>query len=236
MQHFGTTPWTLVLDAQSALTSRGQQAIASLCELYWYPLYAYLRRRGHSADDAQDLTQGFFAYVLEHHALDVVDRTRGRFRSFLLAALNHYVSNTRDKDRAEKRGGCTPRVSLDYCTAEARYIRELADRWTPETVFDRNWALAVLERVLARVCHDCHTAGKGELFEHLKVFLTGDRVDVSYHELARRLGVTDGALKQAVHRLRRRYRDVLYEEIGRTVSTLDDIEAELQYLMAAVTV
>jgi RNA polymerase sigma-70 factor (ECF subfamily) len=145
------------------------------------------------------------------------------------------VSNTRDKDRAQKRGGSIPRVSLDYCSAEARYIREPADRWTPENVFDRNWALAVLERVLARVRDDCRTDGKGELFEHLQVFLTGDRVDVSYHQLAGRLSMTDGALKQAVHRLRRRYREVLYDEIGRTVSTVDDIESELQYLMAAVT-
>src|SRR5437762_14341121 len=114
MEHFVTTSWSLIVDAQTEHTPHGQQALAALCELYWYPLYAYLRRRGHSADDAQDLTQGFFAYLLEHHALYVVDQTRGRFRSFLLAALNHYVSNARDRHRAQKRGGAAPRVSLDH--------------------------------------------------------------------------------------------------------------------------
>ena len=235
MERFGTTPWTLVLDAQTAITSGGQRALAALCELYWYPLYAYLRRRGHSPEDAQDLTQGFFAYFLEHHALQAVDQTRGRFRSFLLAALNHYVSNARDRDRAQKRGGTAARVSFDHGTAEARYAREPADRWTPERVFDRNWALTVLDHVLARVRDDYRTDGKGELFEHLNVCLTGDRVDVSYRELGGMLGMTEGAVKQAVHRLRRRYREILYAEIGRTVSTVDQIDRELQYLMAAVT-
>jgi RNA polymerase sigma factor (sigma-70 family) len=235
MAHFATTRWTLVVDAQTALTPRGQQALATLCELYWYPLYAYLRRRGYSADDAQDLTQGFFAYLLEHHALDVVDKSRGRFRSFLLAALNHYVSNARDRDRAQKRGGAAPRISLDTLTAEERYTLEPADPWTPEKVFDRNWALTVLDHVLERVRHDCHAQGHGELFEHLKIFLTGERADLSYRDRGAVLGMTEGAVKQAVHRLRRRYREALYDEIGSTVSTEDDIERELQYLMAAVT-
>lgn len=235
MTHFATTRWTLVLDAQTACTPRGQQALETLCALYWYPLYAYLRRRGHNAEDAQDLTQGFFTYLLEHHALQVVDQTRGRFRSFLLAALSHYVANARDRDRAKKRGGTSVRVSLDQYTAEGRYVCEPADRWTPENVFDRNWALTLLDRVLARVRDELHAEGKGELFEHLNMFLTGDRVDVSYRELGGRLGMTEGAVKQAVHRLRRRYRDVLYDEVGRTVSAADEIELELQYLMAAVT-
>jgi RNA polymerase sigma-70 factor (ECF subfamily) len=236
MEHFATTRWTLVLDAQTARTPRGQQALATLCEVYWYPLYAYLRRRGHSADDAQDLTQGFFASLLEHDALDTVDKTRGRFRSFLLAALNHHVSNARDRERTKKRGGSVPHVSLDHVNAKERYEREPADQWTPERAFDRNWALAVLDRVLSRVRDECHKKGKQLLFEHLKICLTGDRSDVSYHQLGLRLEMSDGAVKQAVHRLRRRYREVLYDEIGRTVSTMDDIERELQYLIAALTI
>ena len=235
MEHFATTRWTLVLDAQGTLSPRGQQALATLCELYWYPLYAYLRRRGHSAEDAQDLTQGFFASLLEHHALRKVDKTRGRFRSFLLAALNHYVSNARDRDRTQKRGGSVVHVSLDHAAAEERYEREPVDRWTPENVFDRNWALTLLAGVLSRVHAECHRKGKGVLFEHMKPFLTGDQVDVSYHQLGLTLEMSEGAVKQAVHRLRRRYREVLYDEISRTVSTMDDIEPELQYLIGALT-
>jgi len=235
MEHFATTRWTLVLDAQTALTPRGQQALATLCEEYWYPLYAYLRRRGHSAEDAQDLTQGFFASLLEHHALHAVDKTRGRFRSFLLAALNHYVSNAGDRDRAKKRGGSVPHLSLDHAAAEKRYEREPLDRWTPETVFDRNWALTVLDRVLSRVREECHSQGKGLLFEYMKMFLTGDQADVSYRQLGLRLDMSEGAVKQAVHRLRRRYRELLHDEIGRTVSTMDDTERELQYLIAALS-
>src|SRR5438552_935643 len=180
MEHFVTTSWSLIVDAQTEHTPHGQQALAALCELYWYPLYAYLRRRGHSADDAQDLTQGFFVYLLEHHTLHRVDKIRGRFRSFLLASLNHYVSNARDSECTQKRGGGTPRLSLDSGSAEERYLREPADRWTPAKVFDRNWALTVLDHVLARVQSDCQTNGKAELFEYLKTCLTGEPLDVSY--------------------------------------------------------
>ena len=233
---FETTRGSPVPGAGTELTPRGREALATLCELYWYPLYAYLRRRNHSAEDAQDLTQGFFARLLEKHALNTVDRTRGRFRSFLLASLDHYVSNERDRDRAQKRGGGTPPISLDGTTAEDRYRREPPDPWTPEKIFDRNWALTLLGRVLARLRTDLHSEGKGELFDHLKVYLAGEQGALSYHELGTALGMSEGAVKVAVHRLRRRYRDLLYDEIAQTVSTQEEIDLELQYLMESVKI
>jgi RNA polymerase sigma-70 factor (ECF subfamily) len=234
MEHFATTRWSLVLDAGTELTPRGRAALATLCELYWYPLYAYLRRRNHSAEDAQDLTQGFFARLLEKHALHIVDRTRGRFRSFLLASLDHYVSNERDRDRAQKRGGGTSPISLDAAMAEDRYKLEPPDPWTPEKIFDRNWALTLLGRVLERLRTDLHAEGKGELFDHLKVYLAGEQGAPSYREIGAALGMSEGAVKVAVHRLRRRYRDLLYDEIAQTVSTQEEVELELQYLMESV--
>jgi RNA polymerase sigma-70 factor (ECF subfamily) len=234
MEHFATTRWSLIVDAQSERTPQGQRALATLCELYWYPLYAYLRRRGHTAEDAQDLTQGFFSYLLEHSTLGVADRARGRFRSFLLAALNHYVSNVRDWERAQKRGGASPRLSIDTATAEGRFVREPADLRTPDKVFDRQWALTVLDEVLMHVQMDCQSHGSGELFERLKWCLTGDRADATYRELGVALGMTEGAVKQAVHRLRRQYRRTLYAEIAKTVSAADDVEGELHHLIAAL--
>ena len=234
MEHFATTRWSLVLDAGTALTPRGHAALSTLCELYWYPLYSYLRRRGHTAEDAQDLTQGFFARLLEKHTLNVVDRSRGRFRSFLLSSLDHYVSNERDRSRAQKRGSGTPPISLDVATAEDRYVREPADPLTPERIFDRNWALAVLDRVLNRLRAELHEAGKDDLFENLKGYLTGDQAAGSYHVVGASLGLTEGALKVAVHRLRRRYRALLYDEIAQTVATPEEVELELQYLIEAI--
>jgi DNA-directed RNA polymerase specialized sigma24 family protein len=235
MEHFATTRWSLVLDASSELTPLGRDALATLCELYWYPLYAYLRRRGHNAADAQDLTQGFFVHLLETGALRIADRTRGRFRSFLLASLNHYCANTRDRDRAQKRGGGAPQISLDRTTAEDRYLCEPADHTTPETVFDRHWALTVLDRVFRRLRADMHAEGRGELFEHLKVYLTGEAGSVLYSTVGLTLGMSEGAVKVAVHRMRRRYRDLLHQEIAQTVVTADDVELELQYLIAALS-
>ena len=234
MARFATTRWSLVLDAGTALTPRGHAALSTLCELYWYPLYSYLRRRGHTAEDAQDLTQGFFARLLEKHTLNVVDRSRGRFRSFLLGSLDNYVSNERDRSRAQKRGSGTPPISLDVAMAEDRYVREPEDPLTPERIFDRNWALAVLDRVLNRLRAELHEAGKDDLFENLKGYLTGDQAAGSYQVVGASLGLTEGALKVAVHRLRRRYRTLLYDEIAQTVATPEEVELELQYLIEAI--
>ena len=233
---FATTRWSLVLDAGAELTPRGRAALATLCELYWYPLYAYLRRRGQTAEDAQDLTQGFFARLLEKQALNVVDPSRGRFRSFLLASLDHYVSNQRDRDHAQKRGGSTPPISLDIAMAEDLYTREPADPWTPEKIFDRNWALALLGRVLARLREELHAEGKGELVDALQGYLSTDETPASYEELGKKLNMTEGALRVAVHRLRRRYRAVLYDEIAQTVATPEEIDLELEYLIDAIKI
>jgi len=231
---FATTRWSLVLDAGAEMTPRGRAALGTLCELYWYPLYAYLRRRGQTAEDAQDLTQGFFARLLEKQALNVVDPSRGRFRSFLLASLDHYVSNQRDRDQAQKRGGSTPPISLDIAMAEDLYTREPADPWTPEKIFDRNWALALLGRVLARLREELHAEGKGEFVDALQGYLSTDEAPASYEELAKKLNMTEGALRVAVHRLRRRYRAVLYDEIAQTVATPEEIDLELEYLIDAI--
>ena len=236
MEHFATTRWSLVLDARESLTPQAQGALASLCELYWYPLYAYLRRRGHTVENAQDLTQGFFARLLEKRSLRVVDRARGRFRSFLLASLDNYVSNERDREYAQKRGGGTFTFSLDGSEAEERYRLEPQDQLTPETIFDRNWALTVLDRVLTKLSTDLHAEGKGELFERLKPCLIGDPDRGSYQELAEALGMTEAAVKVAVHRLRRRYRQRLHAEIAQTVEHPEDVDLELRHLIAAVKV
>src|SRR3954447_25209825 len=236
MEHFATTRWSLVLEAGTELTPRGRAALATLCELYWYPLYSYLRRRGRTAEDAQDLTQGFFARLLEKQSLQVVDRSRGRFRSFLLASLDHYVSNERDHAQAEKRGGATPPISLDVGAAEDCYVREPADPWTPEKIFDRNWALALLGRVLSRVRGELYDAGKGDLFDALQGYLSGEEAPASYQDAGRKLTMSDGALRVAVHRLRKRYRAVFYDEIAQTVATPEEIELELQYLIDAIKV
>lgn len=235
MGHFVTTSWSLVAAAHTTQTPEGREAMATLCDRYWYPLYAYLRRRGHTADEAQDLTQGFFLFLLEHHTLERVDQRRGRFRSFLLASLNHYVSNAHDWERAQKRGGGTPRCSLDTDVAEARYRHDLVDRCTPEAIFDRDWALAVLEQVLTWVEFDYQKAGNDDLFQRLKGCLTGQPVDASYREIGVTLGMSEAAVKQAVHRLRGSYRHRLYDVLATTVSTPDQIEPELQHLIGALT-
>jgi RNA polymerase sigma-70 factor (ECF subfamily) len=234
MAPFATTRWSLVLDAGAEPTPRGHEALATLCGLYWYPLYSYLRRRGHSAEDAQDLTQGFFARLLEKHALQVVDPERGRFRSFLLASLDHYVSNERDRDRAQKRGSGTPPISLDVAVAEDRYVREPSDPLTPELIFNRNWALAVLDRVLQRLRTELQDEGKGQLFESVKGYLTGADAPGSYQQVGSAIGMSEGALKVAVHRLRRRYRALLYDEIAQTVATPEEVELELRHLIEAI--
>jgi DNA-directed RNA polymerase specialized sigma24 family protein len=234
MEHFATTRWSLVLEAGAELTPRGRAALATLCELYWYPLYSYLRRRGKTAEDAQDLTQGFFARLLEKQTLQVADRARGRFRSFLLASLDHYVSNERDHAQAQKRGGSTPPISLDLAMAEDCYIREPADPWTPEKIFDRNWALALLGRVLSRLRRELHDDGKGPLFDALQGYLSGDEAPASYQQVGKSLNMTDGALRVVVHRLRRRYRTLLYDEIAQTVGTPEEIDLELHYLIDAI--
>jgi RNA polymerase sigma-70 factor (ECF subfamily) len=224
-----------VLAAGSARPSPdGDAALATLCETYWYPLYAFLRSRHHSAEDAQDLTQAFFARLLEKGAIRQADPARGRFRSFLLVSLKHFVANERDRAIATKRGGGVPILSLEIDTAEGRFQMEPPSDETPERVFDRRWALALLDRVMSQLGAETSGRGNPAQFDHLKVYLTGDHPHLSYAETASGLETSEGAIKVAVHRLRRRFRDLVHEEIAHTVSSPEEIEDELRHLWASV--
>jgi RNA polymerase sigma-70 factor (ECF subfamily) len=231
---FATTHWSLIAAAQDADSSQAQAALAELCDAYWYPLYAYIRRQGVPAEEAQDLTQEFFARLLEKHWLDGVDRTKGTFRSFLLTACQHFLANERDRARAQKRGGDRKTVSIDLGNAEARYVREPAHHLTAEKLYSRRWALTLLEQVLARLRDTFVQAGKEALFDRLRIFLQGERQGTSYGHLADELGMTEGAVKVAVHRLRRQYRDLLRAEIARTLDDPTRIDEEIRDLFAAL--
>ncbi len=211
-------------------SGQSQEALATLCEAYWYPLYACLRRRGVSTDDAQDLTQGFLARVIEKGALARADPARGRFRSFLLKSLTYYAANERDRVVARKRGGPLP----DLDGAEARYQLEPHSDLTPERLFERRWALTLLSRVLARLRLEFGAAGKEPTFDALKRWLTGDGGGASYRETAAGLGLSEPAVRVAVHRMRRRYQALLREEVGRTVATPRDVDGEIEYLRRAI--
>jgi RNA polymerase sigma-70 factor (ECF subfamily) len=232
---FATTRWSLVLAAGQKPDVRSADALTGLCEMYWYPVYAFIRRQGYRAEECADLTQEFFARVLEKNYFHDADPARGRFRAFLCASIRHFLSNERDRARTLKRGGTLPPISLDVETAEGTYQLEPRDDLTPEKLFDRGWALILLERVLARLRDNHAAAGKGELFDHLKGFLTGDSAGQPYAEIAKATGMTEGAVKVAVHRLRRHFRDTLIQEIADTVSEPADIDAEIAYLMKAVS-
>ena len=201
-----------------------------LCESYWYPLYAFLRRRGHSADDAQDLTQAFFARLLEKRALRLADPARGLFRTFLLTAVKNFAANEWQRQMAQKRGGRSATVSLDFETAEGRFQREPATDETPEKVFDRVWALTLLERALGQLRAEYVERGKGTQFERLAPYLTGDQRQPGYADTGAALGMSEGAVKVAVHRMRQEFREVLRDEIAQTVSTDEEMEDELRHL------
>jgi RNA polymerase sigma factor (sigma-70 family) len=229
---FATTRWSLVVAAQQGAAPEAHDALADLCRLYWYPLYAYIRRRGHDTNQAEDLTQAFFARLLEKDGLAAVTPARGRFRSFLLAACQNFLANERERANALKRGGGRV-VSLDLGDADGRYRREPDHSETPERLFERRWALTLLARVLGRLREDYEAAGKGRLFEALKGQLTGDGT-APYAALGEELGMTQAAVKTAVHRLRRRYGELLREEIGETVATQAEIDSEIQALFRAL--
>jgi RNA polymerase sigma-70 factor (ECF subfamily) len=230
---FATTRWSLVVAAQGE-SPAAREALAELCRLYWYPLYAYVRRRGHGDDEAQDLTQEFFARLLERDDLAKLDQTRGRFRAFLLAACRHFLSNQRDRAHALKRGGACRQLSLDFADADRRYAAEPSHEQTPERLFERRWALTLLEHVVQRLRRQYETAGQPALFERLKGSLTGAAAD-SHAEAAAALGMTEGAVKVAAHRLRTRYRDLLRDEIGQTVEDPAAVDDEIRALFTALT-
>jgi RNA polymerase sigma factor (sigma-70 family) len=231
---FAATRWTLVLSAaRDHWSAHAAEAMAELCRLYWYPLYAFVRRRGFETHEAEDLTQEFFSRLLSKNYLTSVGPEKGKFRSFLLASLQHFLTNEWDRTQAQKRGGGRTIVSLDGLTTESRYLLEPFDRQTPEKLFERQWALTVLDRVLTRLETQWNDDGKTVLFQRLKGCLVGSEA-AGYAEIGAPLGMTAAAVKVAVHRLRRRYRELLREEIGHTVSSPEEIDEELRYLLACV--
>ena len=230
---FPTTRWTLVVAAGDPQRKEARSALASLCENYWYPLYAYLRRRGYPADQAQDLTQEFFVRLLEGRYLDRADPEKGRFRSFLLTSLKFFVADEGDRQRASKRGGGVL-VPLEFSSGEDRYQREPAHDETPERIYERRWALSMLDRVVERLRNEFVQHGRAEHFERLKMFLLGQS-DAPYAALAREMNTSEGALKVAIHRLRKRYRDLFRQEIADTVADPAEVESELRYLAAVLT-
>jgi RNA polymerase sigma-70 factor (ECF subfamily) len=229
MPRFATTRWSLVAAAKDPAA---RQALAELCGLYWYPVYAFVRRGGHAAEDAADLTQGFFARLIEKAGIAGADPAKGRFRSYLLGACRHFLANEHDRAAAKKRGGGRVIGSLDFTDAERRYAAEPADGRTPEQIFERRWALTLLDGVLGSLRAEYASGGQEVLFDRLKASLTGEAGP--HADLAAELGLTEGAVKVAAHRLRRRYRDRLRAAIAETVATPDDVEAEIRDLFAAL--
>jgi RNA polymerase sigma-70 factor (ECF subfamily) len=233
---FHTTRWTIVMRAAQSQAQGGHSAFAELCRLYWYPLYIFARRRGHSPDDAQDLTQGFFLHVVEHRALTGVDRLKGKFRSFLLASFQNHLSDAGDRARRLKRGGDKEFVQLDAEAAEERYRLEPVEFLTPEKMFDARWAMTVLEEALKQLRQEYASAGKTSTFEALKAFLDPNNsiAPPSYDEVANQLQVTTGGAKTLIHRLRKRYTSLLREEVGRTVSDPTEVDEEIHALCEAL--
>jgi|SRR5665213_413385 len=227
---FALTHWSVVSAAGNCDTTHSRAALEQLCQAYWYPLYAYVRRRGHSPEDAEDLTQEFFARLLENKWVGRADRQKGRFRSFLLSAMNHFLRDEWDRARAQKRGGGVKAAPLQLDTAETRYGHEAADTVTPEQNYERRWALALLEQVVYRLRAEYEQSGRVELFAALHPCLVGDRTAQPYAELAANLGVSEGTVKSAVHRLRSRYRELLRHEIAQTVAEPGEVDEELRHL------
>jgi RNA polymerase sigma factor (sigma-70 family) len=229
---FAVTRWSVVL-AAAGDDPAARGALGILCRTYWYPLYAFVRRQGHQPHDAQDLTQEFFSRLLEKGWLDGVAREKGKFRSFLLASMKHFLSNERDRARAQKRGGGRPPISLDTHSAESRYAMEPVDVATPEKIFERRWAMTLLEQVLARLRDEMTSRGNAALFDELKASLSGQQS--SYGQIAGKLAMSEGAVKVAAHRLRQRYRELIREEVAQTVGSEGDVEEELRDLMSALS-
>jgi RNA polymerase sigma-70 factor (ECF subfamily) len=233
-RQFATTHWSVVLAAGRADGTRARRALDELCRTYWPPLYGFARRRGYSVEDAQDLTQEFFTRLLSSRDLVRVDPAKGRFRSFLLASMKNFLANEWHKARAQKRGGGVAPISIDADSAEEWYRREPADTITPERLFERRWALTLLQDTLAALQRDYDTDTRRALFAELKGTLSGELPATGYSDIAMRLGMSEGAVKVAAHRLRARYRDRLRAEVARTVASSDEIDEELRFLLAAL--
>ena len=232
---FATTHWSVVLAAGEAASGQADVALGELCRAYWFPLYAYVRRCGESPEDAKDLTQEFFARLLEKNWLRAASRERGRFRWFLLASLKHFLANEWDRARTQKRGGGRYLISLDELGPEARYSLEPTDNLSADKAYDRTWALTLLEKTRARLREEFREAGKGERFEVLEQFLPGESASARYAEIAIQLGVAEGTVKSDVSRLRRRYGEVLREELVQTLGSVTDLEDELHHLFESLS-
>jgi len=231
---FQTTNWTVVLAARDEDSSIARAALTELCETYWFPVYTFIRRLGHGADESADLTQGYFLALLEKDYLDEVRPEAGRFRSFLLVSTLHFVSNERVRARAAERGGKAAPVSLDAAAAEDRYRLEIADGDTPESVFERQWAMTVLERSLAALGAEMGQAGHADRFERLRPELTGEQPSEKYESIARDLGMTEPAVRAAVHRMRKRFGEHLRAEVSRTVAREEDVDLEIRHLLSSL--
>lgn len=231
---FATTHWSVVLAAAHGEAPKARNALEKLCRIYWLPLYVFVRRRGYSTDDAKDLTQGFFAWLLGRNWLGGADQQRGRFRSFLLTSLSRFLSDEWDKLKAQKRGGGQV-VSMPFEEANAAGGWEPPDNFTPEQSFERQWALSLLDQVMNRLSDEFRQNGKEEFFAILKPCLLGERTSQPYAALAAKMGMSEGSVKVAVHRLRRRYREILRNEISNTVEKPEEIEDELRYLFSVLS-
>ena len=231
---FRTTSWSLILAAASEPNTAARQALATLCQTYWHPVYAFIRRNGCDPDRAQDLTQEFFSILIEKNYLEDADRRRGRFRSFLLTSVKHFLANEWDKARALKRGGGQVPISIDANEAERWYVPAVADEITPETLFERRWAVSLLERVMAKLRSEYAASGKENLFASLEVFLNHDS-DEGYEELAARMNTSAGALRMSVLRMRKKYRSLLRAEIAETVESHEEIDEEIRFLVSSLS-
>jgi RNA polymerase sigma factor (sigma-70 family) len=232
--HWATTSWTEVLAARGSATTESRLALEALCRTYWYPLYAFVRSLGLTPDDARDLTQAYFAEFLEKGFLDNCDPSRGRFRVFLMTSIRHFLSKEREKSRAWKRGGRAELLSLDETELEGRYRAEPVDRLTPEQIFERRWALTLLENSLARLRDECVVAAKERQFERLEAFITGERPAITYRAAAMDLGISEAAVKMSVHRLRERFGQILRETMAETVADAQDLDDEVRYLLGVI--
>jgi DNA-directed RNA polymerase specialized sigma24 family protein len=233
---FDTTQWSLVLQARvSGDSPETRRAMACLCSTYWYPLYVFIRRQGHKADAAEDLTQEFFAHFLDRDFLATVDKSRGKFRTFLLACCRHFLANKRDFVWAQKRGGGQPVLSLDFSSAHARYEREPASSGSAEMLFERRWALTLLENVQEQLRQEHQVQDKSGLFDHLRGVLVGETQALSYAQIGIAVGMSEDAVKKAAQRLRRRYALLLREQIAATVDDPAMIEGEIRDLFAALS-
>jgi RNA polymerase sigma factor (sigma-70 family) len=233
---FATTHWTVVLAAGKRSTPQSDRALEELCRTYWFPLYAYVRRRGHTKEDAEDLTQAFFARFLAKNYLEGLSAERGRFRAFLLAALKHFLANEWDRSQRQKRGGGVATLSLDWQTADTQFQVAATDEPSPDNAFDREWAVALLAKVLERLHAECEAEGRGQQFTELKVFLTAGKGALPHADAAKALGMDEGAVRVAVHRLRKRYRALLRDEISQTLSDPAMVDEEMRALFGAFPV